>query len=248
MRPSIRRSVRLLSPAVGRGLIPAITLKTNLICYFEFETIGGTTADSHTGLVANQEGTVTGVTGVVGQAMEATAPGSDFIKIETNGVIDPLFNYSSGITVAYWVRFVGAIPTTFYEPVEQFVNTFPEFRCVIDGAGSQLFGFNINDALGVGQQVNATTFGVPAPDTWYFVAHTMDATALKISVNAGVQDSTPVSVGPRAATDSHLFMGSHFFGTATMRLDQVGIWGRALTASEITSLYNGGAGRSYASL
>lgn len=62
----------------------------------------------------------------------------------------------------------------------------------------------------------------------------------------GVLDSNN-NVTITAATPTNLFMGTRFNSTEFYNgaLDEVGIWKRALTASEISLLYNSGAGLTY---
>jgi hypothetical protein len=42
------------------------------------------------------------------------------------------------------------------------------------------------------------------------------------------------------------FTGTNYAGPG--KLDEVGIWGRAITAAEVSALYNGGSGITYEEL
>ena len=101
--------------------------------------------------------------------------------------------------------------------------------------------------------VNASSLGVPAEDTWYFIYVDHDATAdlAGISVNAGTLDTAAWSSGVQAKTGDFAIgrLGSYSGSLyADGGADSVGYWSRRLTGAERTELYNGGAGVAYADI
>jgi len=100
--------------------------------------------------------------------------------------------------------------------------------------------------------LSASTLGLPATGTWYFVVMWHDAAAntLNIQVNDGAVDSVAYTSGVHSG-NSTLFFGS-LNATAGYYLDGLGdeaaLWKRTLTAAERTWLYNAGAGRTYTDL
>jgi hypothetical protein len=87
-------------------------------------------------------------------------------------------------------------------------------------------------------------------NTWYFVVVTRSGVAgnwnATIYIN-GIQDGTANTATNPTATDANTRIGqdnvnAYYFDG---RIDEVGLWERALTQEEITSLYNSGAGLSY---
>jgi hypothetical protein len=88
-----------------------------------------------------------------------------------------------------------------------------------------------------------------ALNQWSFFMGQYDGTNLYASRNAGAFTAAATGadiqngvLALRLGTDSNALNG--FTGS----LSQVGIWKRALTTAEITTLYNGGKGQSYAQL
>jgi hypothetical protein len=88
--------------------------------------------------------------------------------------------------------------------------------------------------------------GVLVTGTWYHLAFTYDGSNVRV-YRDGAQVSSAALSGTMNASASgvrfgqQLESGNPFNGT----FDEIGIWSRALTGAEITTLYNGGAGLSY---
>ena len=107
--------------------------------------------------------------------------------------------------------------------------------------------FSVFDGSSVGS-VTANTFGDMSINTWYFVVgwHDSVANQLGISINATTADTQAWTTGTNVETNG-FSIGK--FGEATEYwtglIDEVGFWKRVLSAAEITSLYNAGAGRTY---
>lgn len=118
------------------------------------------------------------------------------------------------------------------------------FQVDIDTNGYVLFGcFD-----GAGHSVNQTTNAL-ATNTWYHLVWQYDGTAGKLFVNAVEKASVTWTWSGYARTSySSLHIGSEGLndGAGTGEwfkgmIDEYGIWDRALTGAEITSLYNSGS-------
>jgi hypothetical protein len=87
------------------------------------------------------------------------------------------------------------------------------------------------------------TNGTVPYDTWTHVAATYDGTTVRFYLN-GALDPTSYALSAAWAVDcigSDSFTGDFMYG----QLDELGIWARTLSASEISALYNAGAGIQY---
>jgi hypothetical protein len=91
---------------------------------------------------------------------------------------------------------------------------------------------------------------VQSANTWYHAVFVADGTNLTIYVNGvqRAQQSFPYSID--YGSDAVLIIGGRDAAngwTMNGRLDEIGVWNRALTTDEITALYNSGSGLPYSS-
>jgi hypothetical protein len=86
--------------------------------------------------------------------------------------------------------------------------------------------------------------------TWYMVTFTFDSNALKVYINGVLKDSATLSFTSIGSNTSNRFrLGAEAGSTpiyySLAKLDEIGIWEKALNVSEITELYNVGLGKSH---
>jgi hypothetical protein len=91
----------------------------------------------------------------------------------------------------------------------------------------------------------ASSFGSPSTATWYFIvaSHNSSSDTISISVNNGTVDSTSYGTGGFDSTADFRVGRASFVSWMDGRIDELGFWKKALSASEITELYNSGAGK-----
>lgn len=84
-------------------------------------------------------------------------------------------------------------------------------------------------------------------NAWHMLSVTYDGTTVKLYVDGSFQTSGTPTLN---TFDGLLTVGQRWDNTngVTCNIDEIGICTRALSASEITQLYNGGQGMSYAAL
>jgi hypothetical protein len=97
---------------------------------------------------------------------------------------------------------------------------------------------------------------VPNTGVWYHLVQTLDGSIGKFYVNGNLEASSAYS-DPIAAPDIDRFLLGRYYTNIDYnenasnplvldgKLDEVGVWNRALSQAEVTSLYNAGAGKTY---
>jgi hypothetical protein len=230
------------------GGLPVNFPTTNLFAYYKSDELTGTTMiDS----VGGKNGiTNTGVTIVDGKLNK----GKQYTR-SNNGygeIADPAFNFewNKPISISVWVK-----PTSLAS-YNQILNRgtvgVGAYALRLDN-GKPAFYLAGTSILTAGAYRQATS--PISSGNWTHIISTYDGSGdsggIKLYINGAlassaslhnnsfagktILNSSPVRIG-RAAAD-----GENFDGV----IDEIGIWDRALTASEVSTLYNGGAGVAY---
>lgn len=231
------------------------TLTTNLVSYWELEEASGTRVDSHGANDLSESGTggVGQVSGAQGNAADFEAGDSDYLSI-TDASQSGL-DLTGDVSVSFWItpesqpatnsqysivsKYNSATANRSYDFAYRDVSSTKYFRFVSTTTGST--NFNILDVAYT--MSNATT---------YHVVMTFDASAatMELWVNGSSQGTatgsfTSIYNGSSDFRISGLGNSTSFFDGV---LDEVGIWSKVLTSSEISDLYNSGTPLEYETL
>ncbi|MBL9126873.1 MAG: LamG domain-containing protein, partial [Verrucomicrobiales bacterium] len=103
------------------------------------------------------------------------------------------------------------------------------------GGGRMLFQFR-NSA---GVLVGAWTTTSLVQGTWYHLACTWDGAVGRVYVNGVLEAAVPMAGPPLTSTDPLTLGHAGYNGYFKGDLDEVGLYGRALTATEVSALYLG---------
>lgn len=95
--------------------------------------------------------------------------------------------------------------------------------------------------------VSASITFTPVVGTWYHVVGTFNGTHARIYLNGELNDTTTVALSTLRTFQlddigAYQF-GSNFFFNGT--IDEVGVWNRSLSSSEVSDLYNSGDGLTF---
>ena len=154
--------------------------------------------------------------------------------------------FSSAISISLWVYQTGYPASGYGLAFNKFTNTAPYGGyCINNGASTdQNWYFQLN----LGGSLKGTSAVTPTLNAWTHLVGTYDGTTMilyKNGVPAGTL-STTGTINYQNSAQSVLIgqnggSGAEFIGY----IDEIGIWSRALTPTEVTQLYNGGAGLQY---
>jgi hypothetical protein len=253
--------------AICNGGCPA-----GLVSYWQFdEGSGTTTADSKNGNNGNIQTGVSWTTGKIGNGLDFPGAGTDgyvdvgVIDVFSNyidlGTFDVLpasditilgwfkaddFGVNDGriITKAtgtgtddhYWMlgtRGVGGQGASPYR-MRFRVSLGGSTETLIDGGGSG----SLTDTVGTNVDL--------AANTWYFAAAVYDGSTMDIYLD-GVLIASAAQTGTRDTNTAQVWMGDNPISVDVNRpfdgiIDEVALFSRALSESEITTLYNSGSG------
>lgn len=217
-------------------------IQDGLISYWPLDKGAGTTAED---MVGSNDGTIHGgagwVTGKFGSALSFDGVGAN-VNCGTDASLRP----TTGISLSAWVKYDAL---NYYGSIMSNQHWTGDNRSgySIHNNGSTLYFCMAATNTGV---FTWATNGTPiAVGTWYHVAATYDGTTMRIYMD-GVQEGTASAPGsidynPLPNTGFGIGMwhdndGEQYYLDGI--IDDVGVWGRALTTQEIDFLYNGGSG------
>lgn len=253
------------NPLTGGGVTPFIPDPEGLIAYYRMEDAFGAAGNvvDATGLAYTLVSDVrtSSVAGQVGNAGTFVPDGVNAARaivgpITTNSVFKQRLGYQA-LSGSFWFR-VNTAPSAL-RIVDVFTASGGSWTLTIranpEATNIQLAVFIIrNGVAAVSQSVTAVSgYSV---GTWYHMAFSYNpllASNNRVYYRDGAVLNTGTSVavfGTRMPADvtSNYFIATGTSGDHSVSIDEVGIWNRALTASQVSFLYNGGAGRAYSEI
>lgn len=227
------------------------TLTQGLVSYWKLNEQSGVRYDSITASGNNltDNNTVTYVNqGPTGTAATFTAANSESLG-RTNA---SLVNWPTGdFHLGFWVYSSQDVPAAVGNVISKRSLTQIEWRIQtgeIAGVSDRVYLFASSDGTTEDVQVNLGVGSLPYRQ-WTFVELRRTGNTIGIAANGGAftdgtlssvfNGTAPFQMGCVNATPALFYNGN---------LDNVGVWNRVLSASERTSIYNTGAGKSYSEL
>ncbi len=215
-----------------------MALTDNLVAYYKFDN-GALTTDSVGAFTLTNNNSVSNtISGFIGY-------GADFGATNTNKSLTRASNLGidgGNVSISAWIN---RDSSDFILPVTlQGATSDVAYRLKYEsGIKAVRDKFNVGE-----QQTNAQAVAL---NTWTHIVLTYDGTDIKCYVNAGTPESTTASGSGTGTTTSAFSIGSDLSQTATPqnfydgKIDEVAVWTRAITSTEVTQLYNSGAGNQY---
>lgn len=225
-----------------------MSLSTSLVAFWELEAASGTRNDAVGSNHLTDNNTVTQGTGKVGNAAQFTRANSEFLSHSSNATLQM---GDIDFSICAWIN-----PASLNEMM---VVTKDD-----DAANSRDYTLDVYNASGLLKTrfyTNGSGGGIVAPSAaditlgaWTFLMaiHDSVANTLFLSINDGLSETGGTGgVAPDVSAAVFMIGAREYSGFESYfdgLIDQVGLWKRALSAAEVTALYNGGAGLSYAAI
>jgi hypothetical protein len=216
--------------------IPDLT--TKLSAYWDFNETSGTafadaSGNGKSGNLVN--GTLVNQAGKLGTAFK-------FDGTNDSATVQNIDISNSSFTFSVWISNTGTGQRTIFGQVSSVGGSYLNIVRSDLSSGKASFGVLSNTAL-------ASNSIISTDGTWEHWVFVYTKDVGKYIYKNGVLDASATNqTRPYLGTETFLIgrsVWNNYFFKGTM--DEIGLWNRALTADEVTQLYNGGAGLPYSS-
>ena len=223
-----------------------MALTDNIVAYYKFDESSGNAEDSVGSLDLTNRNSVAFTTGKINNGADfeyGSNQGFSITDAASSGAFDLIDNF----TLAFWVNFESLPSTGDAKWYIVFKNDCYQFQVPYNASGSYGLKIYLRDSTGFYSPSVAWT---PSTSTWYHIAVTREKSTgyVKFYVN-GSQQGTTQETGRTASlynsSDAFEIGQAGSSGLFDGILDELGVWSRVLSDSEISQLYNSGSGLSY---
>ncbi len=215
----------------GTSVVPA-SAASNLISHWSADGDATDSQGNNSGTLENGAGFAPGE---IGQAFNFQ--NGSYVNAGTSASLAP-----ATITVEYWI-YGRSVNSDYTQPISRWGhNTSSPDSWIFDYAPNDDFYFSVVNTSGT--QANAGTTAPLALNAWHFIAGTYNGTTVSLYVD-GQLAGTAALTGAIQNNSSTTSIGTKFADGTTHYsfnglVDDVGIYNRALTPSELSSIYTAG--------
>lgn len=211
-------------------------LLTNLLAWYKLDETSGTRVNAVSGSFnLSVTGTVNNTTGKIGNA--AVFPAGTITNY-LSGSTSASFGINQDFSVFGWVYCETGISTY---PFGKF--TAGNYDWVLGLINSTSVQVAINNAS-INQTFSGSAISVNA---WNLVGftHSVSAKRIRVYVNGSLYGSEHIYAPTVSDAGNQFYIGGGYLNDWQIRVDEVGVWQREITASNVTTLYNAGNGITY---
>lgn len=229
-----------------------MALDTNLVSYWKFDESSGNAADAVGSNTLTNNNTATFATGKINNAADLELSSTQYFSIADASQSG--LDFSSTWSLSGWVNLESNGVSNFIASKDDNNQRSYVIRIQANDGGAsanrivgQMFSSLTTNARWEGYGSTQLSTG-----TWYHVVVTFDASGptMKMYVN-GVEETVTITVSTFSGTIQNgtapFQVGADTFdgGKYDGMIDELGVWSRVLSQSDVTALYNGGAGSAY---
>jgi len=244
MNPKLKIFSITLILIIALFIIPSIhstNLNTDLISYYKLDENSGTTVIDATGSInVSNIGATINQTGKIGKAYSFDGS-NDYISLDTNSYV----SIAGDLSIFMWIKVTSFPSTGDSYLISDWSTPYRNYVLRLTSA-NKLSVLNGNGLTSQDTEILST--GTLSTDTWYFVGFIRDTVnnTVKIYIDSASK-SAAINYDGNSTTNA-LNIGANYLGnTANYNgiIDEVGVWSRALTSTEVSDLYNSGDGLTY---
>ncbi len=219
-----------------------MALKDNLVSYWKLDESSGNAADSVGSNTLINTNTVTYSAGLINN-------GANFSSSNTNKMLNvatAIVSAGGDMTMNVWVKLLAekAIDGSQWTFISMDTGTLGEQYGVTydDSAGSRRLSGYVYDGVAVQRISENINLGT---SNWHMMTLSRSGTTLTFYDNAVSVGTYTIVRSLTAPSNFSLAAADGNSNYASSLEDECGVWSRALSGAEITSLYNGGLGVQY---
>lgn len=231
-----------------------MSLLTNLVAYWKLDEASGDAIDAHGSNTLADNNTVGSTTGKINNGRDFERGNDEyFVAAHNSDLTTGDISYSWSLWVSLESKDFNGVGwiITKYDDAVGFRREY-EIDYLVS---TDRFRFVVRNSAGTAETtVSADNFGSPSTGVLYHIVCTHDATndVISICVNNGTPNTASHMGGGRSSSSVDFRIGSAQTSDGNRSwdgvIDEVGFWkNRVLNSSDISELYNGGAGKSYSS-
>jgi hypothetical protein len=231
-----------------------MALTDSLIAYYKFDESSGNASDaSASGYTLTNHNTATYGTGKINNGVTLALSSHQYLSHSDNAD----FSFAGNFSVSFWLKLT-QLPSSAgaeFTVLAKWLNTGNQRSYLLDIDTSNKIYVQITDVGGAG--TNTLVYASTALDSgdvgtwhhWVFVytAASPSVTIYKDGSSVGVTNTLLQSTSIFDST-ADFIVGGKFTGTTENldgSIDELGLWKRTLSSTEVTSLYNSGSGLQY---
>jgi len=215
--------------------------KVGLVSYWNLDEASGNRADSHGSNTLTDNNTVGSATNsypanLPGRVANFVAANSEYLSLASDSTLD--LN-GGDYTFAFWVKFT-TLPGELYPLGRDTAGSLTQY--LFNSTASSVT-FNVQDDPFSVAITASTGGGSVSTGTWYLVVGGIEGSNVFISLDGGAKTTTAITITP-ATGAATFFLGARraAYGHMNGQMSAVAVWDRALSADDITALYNSGDG------
>lgn len=219
-----------------------MSLTTNLVSYWKLDETSGNAADSVGSNTLTNNGTSTYSSALINNGINL----GDNNTTKSLSAVNNLGIDGGTISVSIWIkRLTGATNGKVFF-CQGNSNSKVGYLLRDTGSGT-LWVSRFRTGTAEDGAIIGTTTSVISSSIFTHIVLTYDGTNVRGYLNGTLTNTTASSGGASTALPNVFGLGQDFSATAfaSVIIDEVGVWNRALTSTEISTLYNGGAGLQY---
>ncbi len=208
-----------------------MSLLTDIIAYYKLD---GDSTDE----VASNDGTDTNITYSAANGKIVQGAGFNGITSKIDLGTGIYFGGTQNVSYSFWLYMTDDNPGGY----EWYLRDYKDTVYVRSGNGTNGYYFGLTGTSSGGVAGSTTLI----KGNWYHIVVTYDGINAKVYLNGSPDGSTPTTGNVTDSDAVHAFIGSYSTSAFTLgNIDEVGVWERALTSTEVSQLWNSGDGMAY---